>query len=74
MEAYLISPEHPDATTDWRAYKRRRISAHQAIEDKALQAYHEAYEKEGKEQAEKQYFEMFKMAYDSSRSAKNSHG
>lgn len=55
--------EHPDALTDWRTYKQHRVSAHQAIEDKALQAYHEAYEKEGKEAAEKQYFETFKEAY-----------
>lgn len=55
--------EHPDFITDWRAYKRRQVSAHQAIEDKALQAYHEAYPVEGKEAAEKKYFETFKMVY-----------
>lgn len=55
--------EHPDALTDWREYKQRRVSAHQAIEDKALQAYHEAYEKYGREAAEKQYFETFKKVY-----------
>lgn len=55
--------EHPDAITDWRTYKQRRVSAHQAIEDKALRAYHEAYEKEGRSVAEQQYFETFKEAY-----------
>ena len=55
--------EHPDEALDWRTYKQHRVSAHQAIEDKALQAYHEAYEKEGREEAEKKYFETFNKAY-----------
>jgi lipid II:glycine glycyltransferase (peptidoglycan interpeptide bridge formation enzyme) len=54
---------HPDELLDWRTYKQRRVSAHQAIEDKALQAYHEAYEKDGRAVAEQKYFETFKKAY-----------
>lgn len=50
--------EHPDLLLDWRTYKQQQVSAHQAIEDKALQAYHEAYS-QGREIAEQKYFETF---------------
>lgn len=55
----MTTQPHPDEALDWRTYKRRRVSAHQAIEDKALRAYHEAYEKDGREAAEQKYFETF---------------
>ena len=59
-----MTTEHPDATIDWHAYKQRTRSAHQAVEDKALDAYHKALDAGGsKVEAEKQYFETFKKFY-----------
>jgi hypothetical protein len=55
---------HPDLITDYRALKKIRIGAHQAVEDQAIAAYHEAYESDGREAAEKKYFETFKEFYE----------
>lgn len=59
--------EHPDFTTDWHAYKQRTRSAHQAIEDNAIDAYHKALDAGGsRAEAEKQYSLIFKEVYNGS--------
>lgn len=48
---------HPDRIQDWQHFKEIRRGAHQAIEDKAIEAYHNAVEQGlSKAEAEKQYF------------------
>lgn len=51
---------HPDLLTDCRALKAIQRGGNQAIEDTAIAAYMKAYEEQGKEEAEKVYFEHFK--------------
>lgn len=55
-----MTPEHPDTLLNNSAFRQtmRRRAGRQAIEDNALEAYHAAYE-QGREEAEKQYFETF---------------
>jgi hypothetical protein len=64
---YLHNPHpHPDTTADWHAYKQRTRSAHQAIEDKAIDAYHKTLESGGsKKEAEEQYSLIFQKIYNS---------
>jgi hypothetical protein len=51
---------HPDQLTDWIKTKEITRGGKQAIEDKAIEAYHKALD-EGmsKEKAEKEYFKRF---------------
>lgn len=49
---------HPDTTQAYHALKQITRGSRQAIEDKAIEAYHKALS-EGREEAEKQYFETF---------------
>lgn len=51
---------HPDTLLNNNAFKQtmRRRAGRQAIEDSAIDAYHNALS-EGREEAEKQYFECF---------------
>jgi hypothetical protein len=51
---------HPDAITDWIRAKQIRRGSMQAIEDKAIAAYHKALDEgRGREEAEKEYFKHF---------------
>jgi flagellar biosynthesis/type III secretory pathway protein FliH len=54
----MIQEPHPDLHRDYHALKQIRRGSRQAIEDKAIEAYHNALS-EGREEAEKQYFETF---------------
>jgi hypothetical protein len=54
----MTQPEHPDLLSDYHALKQIQRGGRQAIEDKAIEAYHAAYE-QGREEAEKRYFEHF---------------
>jgi hypothetical protein len=57
---------HPDQITDRIKTKERRRGSLQAIEDKAIAAYHKALDEgRGKDEAEGEYFKHFN---------KNSHG
>lgn len=58
-----MTPEHPDTLTDYSRLKSIRRGSRQAIEDKAIEAYHRAYEERGREEAEKQYFEHFNNSH-----------
>lgn len=60
-----MTPEpHLDTITAYREAKKIRIGAHQAVEDKALQAYHSVYTVTGCEQrATAAYFETFNNFY-----------
>jgi hypothetical protein len=58
----MTTPEHPDLHIDFSRLKAIRRGSRQAIEDKAIEAYMKAYEEQGREEAEKQYFETFKIA------------
>jgi hypothetical protein len=55
----LNSIEHPDTPAAYHALKQIQRGAMQALEDKAIAAYMRAYEREGKEEAERVYFEHF---------------
>lgn len=55
----MIQQPHPDALTDYRAFKAIRRGGNQAIEDKAIAEYMKAYEELGKEEAERIYFSFF---------------
>lgn len=60
-----MTPDHPDTHTDFSRLKAIRRGSRQAIEDKAIEAYMRAYEEQGREEAEKQYFETFnKISHD----------
>lgn len=58
----MIIPEHPDTPAAYHALKQIQRGSMQAIEDKAIAAYLKAYDEQGREEAEKQYFEHFKIA------------
>ena len=52
--------DHPDALTDYIALKQIHRGSKQAIEDKAIEAYHKALDEgRGKEEAENEYFKHF---------------
>lgn len=57
-----ITEPHPDRYTDYARLKAIRRGSKQAIEDKAIAAYMQAYEEVGKEEAEKVYFSFFNKA------------
>jgi hypothetical protein len=62
----MYSAEHPDTLLNNNAFKQtmKRRAGRQAIEDKAIEAYHAAYE-QGREEAERVYFETFnKVSHD----------
>jgi hypothetical protein len=69
-----MTQDHPDTHTAWQQAKEIKRGSMQALEDKAIKAYHDAID-EGKSRAEseKQYFETFNKSYDSSRSKKKCH-
>jgi hypothetical protein len=51
---------HPDHLTDWIKTKEQRRGSMQAIEDKAIKAYHNALGAgKSREQAEEEYFKHF---------------
>jgi hypothetical protein len=51
---------HPDQLTDWIKTKEIKRGSKQAIEDKAIEAYHKALDDgRGKEEAEGEYFKHF---------------
>lgn len=52
-------PEHPDTLQDYSRLKAIRRGSRQAIEDKAIKAYLKAYDEQGREEAERQYFSFF---------------
>lgn len=54
-----MTPEHPDTLTDFSRLKAIQRGSRQAIEDKAIEAYMRAYEEEGKEEAERVFFNHF---------------
>jgi hypothetical protein len=58
----MLPEPHPDLHTDYSRLKAIHRGSRQAIEDKAIEAYMKAYEEQGRGEAEKQYFETFKIA------------
>lgn len=57
----MTNPQpHPDAITDYRAFKAIQLGGNQAIEDKAIAEYMRAYKELGKAGAERVFFEHFK--------------
>lgn len=56
----MLPEPHPDLYEAQQAAKRITRGGMQAIEDKAIAAYMKAYEEQGKEAAEKVFFEHFK--------------
>jgi hypothetical protein len=62
----MIQEPHPDQLQDYHRLKAIRRGSRQAIEDKAIEAYHRAIDDgRGREEAESEYFKHFN---------KNSHG
>lgn len=57
-----MTTDHPDTLTDYHRLKAIQRGAMQAIEDKAIEAYHRAYEEQGKEEAERIFFSFFNKA------------
>jgi len=56
-------PPHPDQLTDWVKTKEIRRGSKQAIEDKAIAAYHKALDDgRTKEEAEEIFFSFFNKA------------
>jgi hypothetical protein len=53
-------PEHPDLLSVQQAANKITRGGRQAIEDNAIAAYMKAYEEQGKEEADKVFFEHFK--------------
>lgn len=59
MTTLAIEP-HPDHLQDWIKTKQIRRGSMQAIEDKAIAAYHKALDEgRGREEAEQRYFSFF---------------
>jgi hypothetical protein len=54
-----MTTEHPDQLQDYIALKQIRRGSKQAIEDKAIEAYHKALDEGSREEAEKEYFSFF---------------
>lgn len=64
------SAERIEAQENWNATKEISRGGHQAIEDKAIQNYHEYIAAgKSKEEASQMYFETITFFYDRSRSA-----
>jgi hypothetical protein len=56
----MLQQSHPDTLADYIAFKQIRRGSKQAIEDKAIEAYHKALDEgRGKEKAENEYFKHF---------------
>jgi hypothetical protein len=56
--------DHPDTLTDYHALKHIRRGSKQAIEDKAIEAYHKALDEgRSKEEAEEEYFKHFNNSH-----------
>jgi hypothetical protein len=55
----LNSIEHPDTTAAYHALKQIQRGSMQTLEDKAIAAYMRAYEEQGREEAEKVFFNHF---------------
>jgi hypothetical protein len=53
--------DHPDTLCDYIALKQIRRGSKQAIEDKAIEAYHKALDEGSREEAEEEYFSFFKI-------------
>ena len=66
----MILPQpHPDAITDWQMMKKEQRGAHQSIEDKAIEAYHNASDQGlSRAEAEKRYFLIFNNSYGNQKS------
>jgi hypothetical protein len=59
----MLPEPHPDALTDFSRLKAIRRGSRQAIEDKAIEAYLRAYEEQGREEAEQEYFKHFNNSH-----------
>jgi hypothetical protein len=56
----MIQEPHPDTLHDYHRLKQIRRGSRQAIEDKAIEAYHRAIDEgRGREEAESEYFSFF---------------
>jgi hypothetical protein len=51
--------QHPDTLQDYHRLKQIRLGSKQAIEDKAIEAYHKALDEGSREEAVKEYFKHF---------------
>jgi hypothetical protein len=67
----MLNLEHPDLYEAQQAAKRITHGGMQAIEDKAIAAYMKAHEQQGKDEAEKVFFEHFNKRTDASFSIQN---
>jgi hypothetical protein len=55
-----MTTQHPDTLSDYIALKQIHRGSKQAIEDKAIEAYHKAIDEgRSKEEAEEKYFSFF---------------
>jgi hypothetical protein len=67
----MLNLEHPDLLAAQQAANKITRGGRQAIEDKAIAAYMKAHEEQGKEEAEKVFFEHFNKRTDASFSIHN---
>lgn len=71
----MLQLPHPDAFTDWQAFKELKCGGRQAAEDVAMEAMWQALEQgRSKEEAEKVFNDTYKKVLnDSSRSQNKGH-
>jgi hypothetical protein len=62
----MLNLQHPDTLTDYIALKQIRRGSKQAIEDKAIEAYHKALDDGSREEAEREFFKHFNKGYGAS--------